>query len=117
MSDDSSLAQVFQIYSKFELASGAKINLDKCSGLWLGQWISHVDLRFGIKWSMALCKSLGIYIGNCETDHSYTVYRSTKDVSEMTVKASYHFLLECSFNQPHCVEKWRPVQLQERRTE
>ena len=40
---------------------------------------------------------------------SYTVYRSTKDVSEMTVKASYHSFLECSFNQPHCIEKWRPV--------
>ena len=58
--DDSSLAQVFQIYSKFELASGAKINMDKCGGLWLGPWATRVDSPFGIKWVLSSCKFLGI---------------------------------------------------------
>ena len=47
MSDDSSLAQVFQIYSNL---------------------FTHVDSPFGIKWVSSSCKSLGIYIGNSNTN-------------------------------------------------
>ena len=41
-------------------------------------------------------------------DRSYTIHRSSKDVSQMSVKNNYLFLLESSFREPHCVEKWRP---------
>ena len=37
------------------------------------------------------------------------MYLSDRPVSEMTVKANYAFLLDKSFQPPHCVEKWRPV--------
>lgn len=69
VSDNPSIAQVLQVYRKYELASGAKLNLGKCSGLWLGPWVSRVDSPCGLRWSSRSCKSLGIFVGNVDTEH------------------------------------------------
>ena len=78
VSDNPSIAQVFQIYRKYELASGAKINLDKCSGLWLGPWVGRVDFPFRIRWCSNFCKSLGIFVGNDDTEHENFDQRITR---------------------------------------
>ena len=69
ISDNSSLDQVMQVYGKYELASGAKINLDKCCGLWLGPWVDRVDSPRGLRWGSRPCKSLGIFVGNGDQEH------------------------------------------------
>ena len=38
VSTGAAITAVFETYDLFERASGAKINLDKCEGLWLGSW-------------------------------------------------------------------------------
>ena len=34
---------VFQVYSVYEKGSGAKLNMAKCEGLWLGSWSGRAD--------------------------------------------------------------------------
>ena len=64
VSNDPSMAQVLRIYGQYQLASGAKINIEKSCGLCLGPLTNRVDTPFGFKWSATSCKSLGIHIGD-----------------------------------------------------
>ena len=38
--DDSILA-VFEVFDRYELGSGARLNLKKCKGLWVGAWLNR----------------------------------------------------------------------------
>ena len=49
----------FQVYSR---ASGAKLNENKCKGLWLGAWRNRTDQPCGFAWSDTL-KINGVYFG------------------------------------------------------
>ena len=40
---DLATTAVFEVYSDFEKGTGAKLNLGKCEGLWLGAWRGRVD--------------------------------------------------------------------------
>ena len=62
-SDDATRA-TFQTYARFEKGSGAKLNMDKCEGLWLGAWRSRLDAPVPIQWTSDKIKTLGVYIGN-----------------------------------------------------
>ena len=50
----------------FSLASGAKLNKDKSSGLWLGSWKNYKEEPFNLKWSNCP-KICGILFGNTDT--------------------------------------------------
>ena len=63
-SSDAGTVAVFDTYSKFERGTGAKLNLDKCEGLWLGSWKSRVDKPVPILWSSVKIKVLGVFLGN-----------------------------------------------------
>ena len=65
----SSLEALFRYFRLYGRASGAKLNLDKCSGLWLGRWRGRSDSPGGLKWSSSSVKSLGIFIGNDDLSH------------------------------------------------
>ena len=54
---------VFEIYSLYERGSGAKLNKDKCKGLWLGSWNGRTDSPVNISWSSIKVKVLGIFLG------------------------------------------------------
>ena len=54
---------VFDTYNRFEKASGSKLNLSKCKGLWLGSWRGRTDSPVAIDWSATMIKILGIFIG------------------------------------------------------
>ena len=41
----------FQTYALFEKGSGAKLNIHKCEGLWLGAWRSRLDAPVPIQWT------------------------------------------------------------------
>ena len=60
---DSGIKAVFDVYSLFEKASGSRLNLGKCKGLWLGSWRGRSDSPVAIEWVSTMIKILGIYIG------------------------------------------------------
>ena len=55
---------IFSVYGRFEQGTGAKLNLCKCEGLWLGSWCAHLDTPVPIKWTTAFIKVLGVYLDN-----------------------------------------------------
>ena len=60
---DASVKRVLHWCSLYGCASGAKLNLQKTKGLFLGKWKSRSDHPFGISW-VENCKLLGIKFGN-----------------------------------------------------
>ena len=66
--DDTSLIvgsddAIFDTYSLFEAASGAKLNVFKSKGLWLGSWSGRQDPPVQLDWTSDKMKVLGIFIG------------------------------------------------------
>ena len=47
---DDSIEEVFDIYAKYERASGAKLNRGKSKGLWAGSWKDRTDAPHGLRW-------------------------------------------------------------------
>ena len=54
---------VFAVYSLYERGSGARLNMDKCKGLWLGSWNGRADSPVNISWSSIKVKVLGVFLG------------------------------------------------------
>jgi len=61
ITEDSILA-IFDIYSLYEDASGAKLNQDKSKGLWLGPWANRTDQPVPLLWSSHSIPCLGVSI-------------------------------------------------------
>ena len=65
-SDDAILA-VFDTYSRFEAASGSKLNAPNSKGLWLGAWNNRRDPSGSVrKWTSETIKMLRIYASPCD---------------------------------------------------
>ena len=60
---DSSIRAVFDTYSLFEKGSGAKLNLSKSKGLWLGSWRGRQDPPVSLDCTSNKIKVLGVFIG------------------------------------------------------
>ena len=45
---------IFSVYGRFEQSTGAKLNLGKIGGVWLGPWRSCLDAPIPIKWTTAM---------------------------------------------------------------
>ena len=63
VTNDQSIQAVFDVYHQYELASGARVNVEKSKGLWLGAWSGRTDAPVKLKWASDKLKSLGVYIG------------------------------------------------------
>ena len=63
VTSDPGIKAVFDTYNRFEKASGSKLNLSKCKGLWLGSWRGRTDSPVAIDWSATMIKIHGIFIG------------------------------------------------------
>ena len=50
-SSDAATLAAFDTYALFEAGTEAKLNMDKCKGLWLGAWRDRVDAPVPIEWS------------------------------------------------------------------
>ena len=61
---DRATTAIFSVYGRFELGTGAKLTLGKCEGVWLGSWRGRLDAPVPIKWTTAMIKVLGVYLGN-----------------------------------------------------
>ena len=64
---DAAIHEVFNIFARFALGTGAKLNLGKCVGLWLGPWRTRLDAPVAMKWTSGMIKVLGIYLGHGDT--------------------------------------------------
>ena len=64
VTSDLLIISVFKVHDDFEKGSGAKLNLSKCEGLWLGSWRDREEGPVAINWASAKIKVLGIFIGN-----------------------------------------------------
>ena len=56
--------EVIKEIQDFEVASGAKVNVQKTKGLWLGNWRHRTDSPLDFTWTNKNVKTLGIYFGN-----------------------------------------------------
>ena len=55
---------VFDVYAYFASGTGAKLNLDKCEGLWLGLWVDQSDAPVAIQWMSGMIRVLGVFLEN-----------------------------------------------------
>ena len=67
VSDNSSTAEVFKQLRLYEEATGAKINIGKTEGLFMGKWNNRHDKPFDCKWTNDKVFALGLWIGNKDT--------------------------------------------------
>ena len=65
---DEGIKAVFDTFTVYERASGSKLNLGKCRGLWLGPWRNRPDTPVPIDWSCSIIKVLGVFIGFGDLD-------------------------------------------------
>ena len=56
--------EVIKEISDYEQASGAKVNIRKTKGLWLGKWKHRTDAPLGFTWTNDCVRTLGVYFGN-----------------------------------------------------
>lgn len=62
VASDSSLVALFNLFARYERASGAKLNRDKCCGLLLGPWRTRSVLPVALQWSSSYIVVLGARI-------------------------------------------------------
>ena len=56
--------EVFKELADYEKATGAKVNMSKTQGLWVGAWKHCTDTPLGIHWTNTNVENLGIFFGN-----------------------------------------------------
>ena len=61
--DVSFLQKLFQLLRKYELGTGAKLNVNKTEAMWLGAWRTCTDTPLGLTWVNKM-KILGVYFSN-----------------------------------------------------
>ena len=64
---DHALRSLFSLFDRYELASGAKLNVKKSHGLLFGAWKHRVDLPITLNWSSEAITVLGCRIANEES--------------------------------------------------
>ena len=67
VSNNPSIAEVFKQLRLYEEATGAKINIGKTEGLFMGKWKNRHDKPFDCKWTSDKVFALGLWIGNKDT--------------------------------------------------
>ena len=69
---DAALVEVFSLFRRYELASGAKLNVTKSHGLLVGTWASRVNLPVPLDWSAQRITVMGAPLSNVVDDASWT---------------------------------------------
>ena len=73
VTSDDHMREIFDIYAKYERGSGAKLNLAKCKGLWVGAWRDRNDPPVNLRWSSVKIRALGVTLGNDDlADENWT---------------------------------------------
>ena len=68
LTDEHSVAEIFRVFDRYELAFGAKINKSKCKGLWSGDFSNRTDQLYDFAWYNDYIpeKILGQFFGNVD---------------------------------------------------
>ena len=64
---DQALRSLFSLFERYELASGAKLNVTKSHGLLFGTWTHRNNLPIQLNWSSVAITVLGCNIANVES--------------------------------------------------
>ena len=64
LSNNSSINEVFRQLRLYEEETGAKKNIGKTEGLFMGKWKNRHDKPFDCKWTNDEVFALGLWIGN-----------------------------------------------------
>ncbi|PFX24301.1 Transposon TX1 uncharacterized 149 kDa protein [Stylophora pistillata] len=67
---DEARKTIFEVYTLFGSASGAKLNPGKSKGFWLGQWVGRTDPPVDLDWSPSKLKILGVFVGHGNLDET-----------------------------------------------
>ena len=62
--DEESTEETFKVLNIYEKSSGAKINLNKTVGMYVGRWKNKTPKFKQIKWSKDPVKALGVIHGH-----------------------------------------------------
>ena len=65
---DASLKEVFSVFQRYELASGARLNVTKSHGLLIGSWKGRTDLPVHLDWSSSHITVIGSRLSNDGTE-------------------------------------------------
>lgn len=60
---NAAITATFEVYDLYERGSGAKLNLSKYKGLWLGSCNGRTDAPVVIEWSSVKVRVLGVFLG------------------------------------------------------
>lgn len=63
VTSNAAITATFDVYDLYERRSGAKLNLSKCKGLWVGSWNGWSHAPVSIEWSSVKVKVLGVFPG------------------------------------------------------
>jgi len=58
-----SVQKTMLVLELFGLASGSKLNRDKCQGVWLGGWRDLAETPCNLNWTSDFIKIVGVYLG------------------------------------------------------
>ena len=80
LADDDSITNALKVFKVYEEASGAKLNLQKCKGLWCGAYRHRTDAPTDFDWTNKHLpdKLLGIYVGNTDCTERNVEYKIHK---------------------------------------
>ena len=67
VTNEKSINEIFQQLMLFEDATGAKTNVQKTEGLFMGKWKNRHDKPFDCKWTNDKVFTLELWIGNKDT--------------------------------------------------
>ena len=68
---DSALMAVFSLFRRYELASGAELNVTKSHGLLVGSWRSRSNLPVRLSWSSQSITVMGAKLSNLAPEESW----------------------------------------------
>ena len=89
---DASLKEVFSLFQRYELASGARLNVTKSHGLLIGSWKGRTDLPVHLDWSSSHITVMGSRLSNDGTESWDKSVRSLESMlaSWSSRSLSYH---------------------------
>jgi len=91
-----------ELFNKYSSASGARLNANKCKGLWLGAWRNRTDQPFGFTWSDTI-KINGVYFGENSVYMNSSILK--QKVDNMCDAYRSRHLNEWKCNDLKCVRK------------
>ena len=90
---DAALLEVFSLFRRYKLASGAKLNVTKSHGLLVGSWATRTHRPIQLNWSSQHITIMGAQVSNMESDESWIPPLQKLDAvlsQWLTRRLSYH---------------------------